>query len=159
MNNILYRKAGKNDIELLIKLRLDYLNDDRGELSEQDKSAVAAQLKEYYPKHLGTDFIAYIAETDGNIIATAFLAIKEVPANPAFITGKTGTVLNVFTYPEYRRKGIATELLKRLIEEAKAQNLSYIELSATESGKPLYEKLGFQTKQPSKYTEMRRQFK
>lgn len=155
--NIICRKANRNDndIELLIKLRLAYLNDDRGELSEQDKSAVISQLKEYYPKHLESDFIAYIAETDSNIIAAAFLVIKEVPANPAFITGKTGTILNVFTYPEYRKKGIATKLLELVIEEAKIQNLSFIELSATESGKPLYEKLGFQTRQPSKYTEMR----
>ena len=105
---------------------------------------------------MGSGFIAYLAETGNNIIATAFLVISEKPANPAFITGKIGTVLNVFTYPEYRKKGIATELLKRLIEEAKAQNVSYIELSATESGKPLYEKLGFQTKQ-SRYTEMKLQ--
>ena len=65
-------------------------------------------------------------------------------------------VLNVFTYPEYRKKGVATELLKRLIDEAGKQNLSYIELSASEAGRPLYEKLGFKELQ-SKYTEMKLQ--
>jgi hypothetical protein len=41
-----------------------------------------------------------------------------------------------------------------VINEAKAMNISYLELSATDSGKPLYEKLGFVHRQ-SKYTEMR----
>ena len=153
---VTYRKAAISDIDILIKIRLDYFNEDRDSLSEAEKFAVATQLKEYFPKHIGTDFIAHIAETDNRLVASAFLVIAEIPANPAFITGKTGTILNVFTYPEYRKKGVATQLLKCIIEESKTLNLSYLELSATESGKPLYEKLGFQTKN-SKYTEMKLQ--
>lgn len=154
---IKYRKADMDDIQKLIKLRIDYLTEDRGELIESDKSAITIQLNEYFLKHIGGYFIAYLAETDFNTIAAAFLVITEKPANPTFITGKTGILLNVFTYPEYRKKGIATALLKCLIKEAKTQNLSYIELSATKSGKPLYEKFGFQIKN-SRYTEMKLQF-
>lgn len=141
---------------MLIKLRLDYLTEDRGALSESEKQAVITQLSAYYPKHIESDFIAYIAEAEHNVIAGAFLVVSERPANPAFISGKIGTILNVFTYPEHRRKRIAAVLLRRLIEEARVQNLSYIELSATKSGKPLYEKLGFIVKR-SKYTEMKLQ--
>jgi len=171
-----YRKAMMPDIDTLIRLRLDYLTEDKGILSDADKTAIAAQLKGYFPQHIGKDFIAFVAESPaegmrgsapyeaddsrfyaeaaaGGIISCAFLVITEKPANPAFITGKTGTVLNVFTYPEYRRKGVATALLRLLIKDAKGQNLSYLELSATEAGKPLYEKLGFKLKQ-SKYTKM-----
>jgi hypothetical protein len=45
-------------------------------------------------------------------------------------------------------------LLTMLIDEAKAMDISYLELSATDAGKPLYEKLGFMQRQ-SKYTDMR----
>jgi len=148
-----YRKAVIADLNALIQLRMDYLTEDRGSLSEAEQSAVAVQLAEYFPRHMGDGFVAYLAETDGRIAAAAFLAIAEMPANPAFITGKTGTLLNMLTYPAYRRQGIATELLKRLIAEARALNLSYIKLQATESGKPLYEKLGFIVGR-SRYTEM-----
>jgi len=151
-----YRKAAIADLDALVQLRMDYLTEDRGLLPETEQAAVAAQLNEYFPKHIGDDFVAYLAETDGSIAAAAFLVIAEKPANPAFITGKTGTLLNVLTYPPYRRQGIATELLKRLVAEARARGLSYIELSATEAGKPLYEKLGFAVKQ-SRYTEMKLQ--
>lgn len=82
------------------------------------------------------------------------MTVAEKPANPDCITGKIATIINVFTYPDYRRKRIATELLTMTISEAKAMNISYLELSATESGKPIYERLGFVYKQ-SKEPEMR----
>ena len=152
--NITYRTATKSDINKLLKLRIDYLTADKGYLSNDEKEAVLRQLKVYYSKNIGNSFVAALAEKEGEIIATAFLAISEKPANPAFITGKIGTVLNVFTYPEHRRQGVATTLLNTIIEISKQKDLSFIELSATESGKPLYEKLGFLVKQ-SNYTEMK----
>lgn len=151
---ITYRKATHKDIEILIKLRLEYLTEDRGELSKDETEAVVSQLQDYFTRQLNSSFIALLAENDGQAISTVYMAVAEKPANPAFITGKTATILNVFTYPDYRCKGIATKLLTMIISEAKAMNISYLELSATDSGKPLYEKLGFVHRQ-SKYTEMR----
>lgn len=149
------RKATVNDIDLLIKLRIDYLLADKGHLTEEEKSAICTQLKTYYPKHIGQDFIAVLVEINNEIAATAFLAIAEKPANPSFITGKTGTLLNVLTYPKYRRMGCATKAINLIIDEAKQLGLSSIELSATEDGKPLYEKLGFTEPMKSKYTRMK----
>lgn len=137
------RKATIEDMDILIKLRLDYLSADMGSLAPADEAAIRSQLATYYTKHINNDFIAVLAELNGIVVSTAFLVISEKPANPTFITGKTGTILNVLTYPEYRRMGIATKLVYRIIDEAKQQGVSSIDLSATEDGKPLYEKLGF----------------
>jgi len=152
--DITYRKANIKDIDTLIKLRLDYLKADNGELSKEKTEAVVTQLKNYFPMYINNGFIAFLAENNGHAISSVYMAVTEKPANPHFITGKTATILNVFTYPDYRRMGIATKLLNMMISEAKTMNISYIELSATDSGKPLYEKLGFVRKQ-LKYTEMR----
>jgi GNAT superfamily N-acetyltransferase len=150
------RKATIEDIDILIKLRLDYLLTDRGYLNADEENAIRSQLVDYYTKHINNDFIAILAEIDNNIVSTAFLAISEKPANPTFITGKTGTLLNVLTYPEYRRMGIATKVVSKIIDEAKQLGVSLIDLSATQDGKPLYEKLGFIEPKP-KYTSMRLQ--
>ncbi len=152
--DITYRKASETDIDTLIRLRLDYLSADRGELSNDETEAVVMQLKDYFPKHLNSSFIALLSEYSGQAVSSVFMAVSEKPANPAFISGKTATIMNVFTYPDYRCMGIATKLLTMMICEARVMNISYLELSATDSGKPLYEKLGFVHKQ-SKYTEMR----
>ena len=156
MNNMNIRKAEVSDMEALIELRLAYLHEDLGALSAETEEKIIAQLKEYVTKHINDIFTAFIAEIDGKIISTAFMAIADRPANPFMLTGRTALVQNVFTYPEYRRKGIATLVLNELIAEAERQNVSYIELSATADGKPVYQKLGFVEKQ-SKYTEMKLQ--
>lgn len=150
------RKATLKDIDLLIRLRFDYLLVDRGSLTTEEKEIIRSQLISYYTKHINTSFIAILAEMDDTVVSTAFLAISEKPANPAFITGKTGTLLNVFTYPEYRRKGFATQVISQIIEEAKLSGVSSIDLSASPEGKPLYEQLGF-TEPKSKYTPMKLQ--
>jgi len=149
-----YRKATIEDVDLLVKLRLDYLIADKGNLTEDEKTDIIKQLYEYLPRHINKDLFVLLVEENGLCIATAFLLIIEKPANPSFITGKTALFLNVLTYPECRNRGVATKILKTLIEEAKQMNVSYIELSATEDGKNIYEKLGFVSKQSTKYCEM-----
>ena len=149
---IILRKATIDDIELLIQLRLDYLTEDKGEMSAEVKNAITQQLKGYFNKAIANKtFIGIFAEIEGNVVATAYLSIFEKPANPNFITGITGTLLNVFTYPDYRRKGIATKIINRIINEAKDIGVSHIDLAATADGKFLYEKLGFKV---SSYTAM-----
>jgi GNAT superfamily N-acetyltransferase len=151
---MLLRKANSGDIDTLIKLRLDYLTADRGALTVGEEAAVRAQLAKYFSEHINRDFVAILAEIDHKVVSVAFLAIAEKPANPAFITGKTGTLLNVLTYPEFRRRGIASRVIGEIVEEAKKLNVSSIELSSTPDGKPLYEKLGF-IEPTSKYTTMK----
>lgn len=151
---VTYRKATHEDIESLVRLRLDYMAEDRGELDSDTTEAIVRQLRDYFARQLNNNFIAFLAEDNGQAVSTVFMAVAEKPANPSFISGKTATILNVFTYPGYRRKGIATRLLTMMIDEAKAMYISYLELSATDAGKPVYEKLGFVRKQ-SRYTEMK----
>lgn len=74
--------------------------------------------------------------------------------SPSFITGKTGTVLNVYTKPEYRKKGYAKKLMNMMLEDAKAENVSNIELKATEDGYSLYRSVGFEDV-VAKYHNMR----
>jgi N-acetylglutamate synthase and related acetyltransferases len=147
------RKASIDDIHKLVELRLDYFREDSGSITKEQEQAIRHQLFEYLPKHLaGGDFAAFLAEENNSIVSCAFLAVQEKPANLQFISGKTGLILNVLTYPEHRRKGYAFRVLTALIQEAKNLGLCQLELSATKDGKPLYEKLGFSI---PVYTSMR----
>ena len=69
MQNLNIRKAEKSDMGLLIKLRLDFLNEGyNGAITPDEGNTVITQLNEYFQKHLETgDFIAVLAETDGKI--------------------------------------------------------------------------------------------
>ena len=49
----------------------------------------------------------------------------------------------VLVDPEYRNRGIGTELLRQAIEHLDGAGIPTLKLDATPQGKPLYEKLGF----------------
>lgn len=149
-----YIRASVADTEELTQRRLDYIKDDFGEISPEEKERIAAQLRDYFPRHLEKDLFAFVARDDGRIVATALLAFIEKPANPSFINGKIGEVFSVYTQPEYRGQGIASRLMKDLLAHAKEEGLDHVDLSATDKGYPMYKKLGF-TERTSHYTEMR----
>ncbi len=50
--------------------------------------------------------------------------------------------MNVYTRPEFRRRGLATEVQKLMIADAKTLGLSNLELGAADQGAPVCRKLG-----------------
>jgi GNAT superfamily N-acetyltransferase len=139
-----YRKLNQDDLILFTKLRLDFIYEFHKDVDELEKDKLETALKNYFEKHIDSnDFIGVICEYNEKVISAAYLIIDEWPPNRKFINGKIGTLLNVFTYPEYRKNGFGTSVLKKIIEEAKMQNVSIIDLLATEDGESVYKKLGF----------------
>jgi GNAT superfamily N-acetyltransferase len=149
------RFAGPEDIDALIRLRFKFFSEEPElALSGSLETVLAGQLRRYIEEHLNKDFFVALAGEDGRLAAVSFLVIHEKPANVRFPTGKTGEILNVYTLPEHRRKGFASAALKLLIHKAREEDASFIELSASESGKYVYEKLGFIAKPSRSFTEM-----
>lgn len=145
------RKLGKEDIDLLIKIRMDYLFAEKGVFSDEEVQDIRKKLEEYFTKYLNKGFIAMIAENENEVLATAFMSMVERPPLIAFSSYLVGTVYNVFTYPQYRGQGIATKVMNELLSEAKLLGVVAVDLMSTEKGKSLYKNLGFQV---SSYTSM-----
>ena len=141
------------DIETLTALRLAFLREDFGTLDPQVESAIVQALPGYLREHLNRDLFCFVAREGQTIAATAMLLVTVKPPSPAFINGRTGTVLNVYTRPEYRRRGLARRVMERLREYARAADLSVVNLKATDAGYPLYLSVGF-TDEMSKYHPM-----
>jgi GNAT superfamily N-acetyltransferase len=156
MISLNFRLANPNDIDTLVKVRFDYFAAENWVIDDNKRELISSRLYKYYPSHLNNDFFSAFAETDsGDLAAVSFLVITEKPANLSFPTGKTGVILNVLTYPEYRRKGYAAQTLNMLIDIARKNELSFLELSASEMGRPLYKKLGFKEAEKAHHTEMK----
>ena len=141
--NITIRIADRSDIKTLIRFRFLYQSDAEDGLTEHQKKSLAIQLPGYFKRHIGNDFTAYLAEDNGNTVAVIFMVRLEKPASVHFLNGKTCYLMNVYTVEAYRRQGIASMLLDRLISDAKAEGITCIDLSATTMGKPVYLKKGF----------------
>ncbi|MBS1370558.1 MAG: GNAT family N-acetyltransferase [Lentisphaeria bacterium] len=137
------RRADDADREALAQIRYEFVQSKQQQISPEKERQLKKRLSEYFQKHLNRDCFGYLAEENGEIAAVALLVVFEKPANLHFPTGKTGLVMNVYTRPAYRRRGLATDVLRLMIEDAKKLGLSYLELGATEQGAPVYRKLGF----------------
>ena len=147
-------KAGFADVDALTTLRLEYLIEDNGSLEHSDAEMIRNNLPGYIREHLKKDLFAYVIREDDTIVSCAFLLIVMKPMSPAFINGKTATILNVYTLPAYRRRGYARMLMNAMITDAKELNIDVIELKATADGYDLYRSVGFEDDR-SKYHLMK----
>lgn len=131
------------DIDLLTELRIAYLKEDLGKLDEDDIKKIRRDLPDYFRRNLNENIFCYVIRDKEEIAACAFLLVVEKPMSPAFITGKTGTVLNVYTNPAYRHRGYAKKIMEKLLSDAMEKELSVVELKSTEAGYHLYKSVGF----------------
>lgn len=94
--------------------------------------------KENILSEMEKDDSLFLGMTDGDRLI-GYLSINTVLDE--------GYILNVAVDHEYRRKGVATELFKRLFEIAQEKDLSFITLevrSCNTGAVSLYAKLGFE---------------
>lgn len=140
MGMIKYVIASQGDMELLIDSRLEMLkvvNDLPSDHVFSD--GFVAATREYFERGDQTTVLAM----DQGVIGCATLCYMELMPTFSHPTGKRAHLMNVYTNSRYRRQGIAYKMVKILMEEAEKRGVTEISLDATESGRPLYHKLGF----------------
>ncbi|MBD9291984.1 MULTISPECIES: GNAT family N-acetyltransferase [unclassified Coprococcus] len=137
---IKYRKLKEKDLDIFIEMRINQL---REEGAKEDIDLRPA-LRDYYMRHMkdGT-FVSWIAEDEGKIIGTSGMSFVEKPPYFGCPSGKMGLLSSMFTNPAYRRKGIAKELLHRVVEEAKNYGCGTVQITASNMGVKLYTAYGF----------------
>ena len=152
--SIVFSEATKDDIPELIRLRIAYMADDFGGVSDHERECMEKQLPDYFGRKLGDELIAFVAKDGERMVSVAYLHIIEMPANSILLNGLYGEVLSVYTEPEYRGQGLCSKLIQNLIDYGRERGLGRVDLSATKEGYPIYSKLGFQDKE-HRYTDMR----
>ena len=137
------RRAVAGDIESLAHLRIEFLCE-MGELSDDRRMALLEATRDYLTRSLPADqFVAFLAESKGRIIATSALILQERPPSERNLCGIEGYVLNMYTLPAYRRQGIATALLAELITFARSAGAGRLLLYARAAGQAIYRNAGF----------------
>jgi GNAT superfamily N-acetyltransferase len=137
-----YRKANEFDVEELVQLRKQQLLDENED--EIMENNIDNELKKYFHENIGNNkFVAWLAIENNTIIATSGLCFYNLPPNFRNISGKVAYVTNMFTKKEFRKKGIATILLDKIINEAKVLDYKVLRLHTSKYGRRIYEKRGF----------------
>jgi GNAT superfamily N-acetyltransferase len=106
--------------------------------------AVAMPAEEY----LG--WLVAPVDAPGEIVGGAGLLRRRVPPHPrsgpdaiVLAEGRQGVVLNVYTEPAWRRRGVAELIMRHILACAAEAGLDTLVLHASAEAQPLYERLGF----------------
>ena len=138
--DIRYKRLTEKELNTFIHMRINQL---REEGAKEEIDLVPA-LNEYYTRHMvdGT-FVSWLALDEGNIIGTSGMSFVEKPPYFGCPIGKIGLLSSMYTDLEYRRRGIAKELLSRVIDDAREYGCGTIQITASDMGVKLYTDFGF----------------
>ncbi len=140
----LIRRAGLEDVSALIELRLALLREVGNITPPADLDALAEANCRYLRAALPNGrFVAWVAEESGRLIAASGLVMLERPPHERNLSGLEAYIMNLYTIPEWRGRGIGQQLLERLIEHARSMGARRIWLHDTGSGRGLYVRAGF----------------
>lgn len=139
-----YKKATIEDLDLLTKTRVEVLRAANELPEDTDMSEVEKQSYDYYKKALvDGSHIAYLIFDGESFAGAGGVSFFQVMPTYHNASGKKAYIMNMYTVPEYRRRGVAYQTLDKLVQEAKERGIFAISLEATDMGRPLYEKYGF----------------
>lgn len=144
LSNIQIREIGTSEVETLTTYRLAYLTELQGEQSEEYQLKLRKELNDYFTQALAEKrFFAYLAELKGEILSFGAMVIKKIPGDFNQSSYLEGDILNMYTVPFARRKGISALILQQLINEARNRGISKVSLHTSKDGEKLYRKFGF----------------
>ena len=140
----LYKRATIEDLDILTETRIEILRAANQLSQDVDMTEVEEQSYEYYKRALyDGSHTAYLVFEENDFVGAGGISFFQVMPTYHNPTGRKAYIMNMYTRPEYRRKGIAYKTLDLLVKEAKDRGITAISLEATAMGRPLYEKYGF----------------
>jgi GNAT superfamily N-acetyltransferase len=128
---------------------------DMGRLPPGAFEELAAGARSYLAEALaGGEYVGWLASPADEpemIVAGAGVQLRRALPHPvelpsgrvAVAAGRHAIVLNVYTEPAWRRRGVAELLMHEVLAWAREQRLDRLVLHASDDGRRLYERLGF----------------
>lgn len=140
-----YHKATAKDAEALAEYRIRFIIELKGEPPQKIIISLKKQLTDYFTKATADGTcISFIAKMGNDIAAIGSVLIRDMPGNFKNPSGKWGYIMNMYTVPEFRKRGISSRILQELIEAGRRAGVTAFELHATKAGETVYLKNGFE---------------
>jgi GNAT superfamily N-acetyltransferase len=129
---------------------------DMGHQDEQALEEMSEKFRAWLRRKMNAgEYLGWFAiAPDESVAAGAGLWLMDWP--PHMISGGKwrGNILNVYTVAEYRRQGLARQLMLRAMEWCAREGVVTVILHASPEGRALYERLGFE---PTNEMQLRRE--
>lgn len=143
--SITYHKATLADLDELVRLRIEFLKEvQKVETRQYSEEELRTSLRAYLSESMQNDeFVAWLAFADNEIVATSGLCFFQITPGFTLIDGKIAYILNIYTLPHWRGKGVGKQIFDHILQEAIGRGYKRISLHASDDGRPVYEKFGF----------------
>ena len=139
------RLATLADAPAIVKHRRAMFHD-MGHGDEVALDSMAAKFRPWLEAKMQSgEYLAWLATTgDERVAAGAGLWLMDWPPHMQGSSQKRGNIVNVYTEPEFRRRGLACQLVTAALDWCRANKIDFVILHASDEGRSLYESLGFQ---------------
>ena len=143
-DGFIIRCAGTNDADVLVAHRRGMFHD----MGYQDDAALDSMSAKFRPWLLARmtagEYLAWLAiAADGTAAAGAGLWLMDWPPHMVGRGPRRGNILNVYTLPEFRRRGLARRLMDVVVQWCRGNGVDTVILHASPDGRALYESMGF----------------
>lgn len=144
MESFLIRRATIADASLITAHRRAMFEEMRVG-TRADLDAMDVQFGPWVAQALASEkYLGWFVMTkQGAIMAGAGISIEDYPATPRDQTGRRAYVMNVYTDPKYRHRGLARRLMQTILDWCRVNGIHTVALQASDAGRSLYKSFGF----------------
>jgi GNAT superfamily N-acetyltransferase len=142
---ITIREATPSESAIILHHRRSMFRDmDEGTVEELDRMVEVARpwLAQALADRSYRHWLAL--DGSGRVAGGGGILLSPWPANPKDPCTQRAVILNVYTEPEFRKRGIAGQIMLTILVWVEEQGFRAVNLHASKEGRPLYEKLGFE---------------
>lgn len=148
------RRAVRADLPVIVDLRLAF---DRellgGDLPPERVGPHRSQVADYLATHVDSDaYRLWVALDDGHVVGMGGLVVVDRPPHPRSRRSGEGFIVNVYTLPRWRGRGVGRAIMDALVAEARGLRLRRVYLRTSDEGRSLYESMGF--RDPGNYLSL-----
>lgn len=142
---ITIRAATARDAATILHHRRSMFHD-MGEGTADELDQMAAMTGPWLEQALSDgSYRGWLAgDGSGHVLGGGGVLLCPWPASPKDFWLRRAIILNVYTEPEFRHRGIARRIMVTILDWLKEQGFSSVSLHASDEGRPLYEELGFE---------------
>lgn len=112
-------------------------------LQDQERAELEAATRRFFTESRSATSRSWVAEVDDRVVAVGTVALFARPPYPGNLEGSEAYLLNMYTLPEYRKRGLAKAILRQAMLFAESAGFKKIWLHTTAAGRRLYESCGF----------------
>lgn len=144
IDSLMIRNTTLDDIDVIVQhRRLMFM--DMGYNDPEALDAMDARYRVWVADKIERDAYLgwFVVDEADEVAAGVGVWIQEWQPLPFDMSARRGYVLNVYTAPHYRRRGLARRLMTMLLDACRDQGINSLVLHSSDEARHLYESLGF----------------